>query len=87
MKKIIFVFTLVLVTAMIYGYSRSGQNELAGNNAKEAGYNELKENSKSELEANRPGILLILTADRSKPGVSSSFLRNYIYGTTGQAGC
>jgi hypothetical protein len=87
MKKLIFVFALVLATAIIYGYNRSGQNELAGNNTKHAVYEDIKETSKSEPVANRPGILLILTADRSKSGGSSSFLRNYIYGTTGQAGC
>jgi hypothetical protein len=87
MKKLIFVSALVLVTAIIYGINRSGQNELAVNNAKKAASEDLKEYRKSESEANRPGILLILTADRSKPGVSSSFLRNYIYGTTGQTGC
>ena len=87
MKKLIFVFALVLATAIIYGYNRSGQNELAGNNAKHAVYEGIKETSKSEPVANRPGILLILTADRSKSGGSSSFLKNYIYGTANQAGC
>jgi hypothetical protein len=87
MKKLIFVFALVLATAIIYGYNRSGQNELAVKNAKQAVSDDLKENTKSGAATNRSGILLILTADRSKSGGSSSFLKNYIYGTTNQAGC
>jgi hypothetical protein len=87
MKKLMFVFALVLATAIIYGYNTSGQNKLERSNTKEAVYENIKETGKSEPEANRPGIMLILTADRSKSGSSSSFLRNYIYGTTGQAGC
>jgi hypothetical protein len=98
MKKIIFFFTLVLVTAMIYGYSQSGSNELAENHAGQTISNDLKVNSSEsnvvleynklqKANGNRPGILYILTADKSKPGWSSSFMKNYLYGNTNQAGC
>ena len=102
MKKIIFLCTTLLSIAVIYGYSQSGQNEIAEKHSKQANPKDLNwinnsdaRESMADIEyftqkkapEHRPGILLILTADRSKSGGSSSFLKNYIYGTTNQAGC
>jgi hypothetical protein len=102
MKKVIFIFTLVVASAMIYSYSQSAHNELSGNNAKQSASKDLKANNKTEVvgsnaemayskqvdvQGSRTSIMSILTADKSKPGWSSSFLRNYIYGNTNQAGC
>jgi hypothetical protein len=102
MKKIFFLFPIVLAIAMIYGYKQSGQNGMAENQAKQAISKDFKGINKPEVrESNsdreyftpekatesRPGILLILTYDKRKAGGSTSFLRNYLYGNSGQTGC
>lgn len=83
---------LVLATAIIYGYSRSEQNEPGASNAKQAYLNDPKGNTAvinnpEKAPGSKPGILLILTADKSKPGWSSSFLQNFIYGNANKTGC
>jgi archaellum component FlaF (FlaF/FlaG flagellin family) len=102
MKKILLFSTLVIASAMIYSYSQSVQSNQSLNNAKQSVSKDLKGNNKTEVvgsnaemayskqvkvQESRTSILIILTADKSKPGWSSSFLKNYLFGNTNKEGC
>ena len=102
MKKMIFFSILLLATAMIYVYKQSGQNEMSDKLTKQAIPDDFKGINKPDIyESNeyseyitikeatvhRPGILLIITNDKSKAAGSNSFLRNLLFANSGQTGC
>jgi len=101
MKKIIFLFTLVISIAMISGYKQSAQNEMAEKLAKPAIPKNLKginkpvlRESKAEGESftanapeNKPQILLMLTNDTGLAKWSPSLWWNYHHANSNRPGC
>jgi Tfp pilus assembly protein PilO len=102
MKKIILIFTLVTAIVVISGYKQTVQNKKAETIAKQVTTQDLKgirnpeirdsgvnlQSFKQEKASESiPGILLILTNDKNKPGGSTSLLWNLVYGNPGNTGC
>ena len=102
MKKIMFIFTLLAVIAVISSYIQSVQNKKADKIANQVTTKDLRQISNPEdrdsgvemeyitpgkAPESIPGILLILTNDKSKTGGSTSFLWNLLNGNPGKTGC
>ena len=102
MKKIIFLFTLVIAIALISGYKQSAQNELAGRYLKPATPKDFKGIDKPdvrEFKADigpftpkktsevRPRILFMLSNDKGKVAWSNSLWWSYEQTNNEQPGC
>jgi len=102
MKKIIFLFTLVIATAMLSGFKQSGQNEMAEKNAKPSAPKDLKginkpdvSESKTDSESfttkkapeGKPRILFILHNYAGQAAWSPSLWWSYQHTNPGQPGC
>jgi hypothetical protein len=102
MKKLIFLFILVLAVAIIYGYKQSAQNEMAEKYQKPATPKDLKDInntkvSKSDGDINsfkseiahegRPRILFMLSKDAGQAAWSPSLWWKYEHVKAGQPGC
>jgi hypothetical protein len=102
MKRNIFFLSVALSTAVICGFGQPAQNDAAGKHDKQTDTKEIKttNNPAASLGRNeteyfklgkaqegKPGILLLLTAEKTRNGKSTSFLKSYVYGINGQGGC
>lgn len=102
MKKLIFVFIMVIAIAMIAGYKQSAQNEMAEKNVNPATPGDFKginkpdaDESKANPESftpkkapeSRPGILIILSNDKGRASRSTSLWWSYQGINTRQTGC
>ena len=98
MKKIIFLFTLVLAVTMISGYKQSAQKEMAEKYSKPATFKDFKGINKPDVSEYKPavvssiskkapggrsGILFMLSNDKKIPVWSPSFW----WANAGQSGC
>jgi hypothetical protein len=102
MKKIIFLFTLIVAISIISGYKQSAQNAIAGEYARSASPKDLKgikkpevPESKEDLKSStqekepekKPGILLMLSNDTGLATWSPSLWWSYQHPNKVQPGC
>lgn len=102
MKKMILIISLLIATAMIFGYKQYGLNIIADYSAKQPSGKDIKGIDKPELNGSfvngenattkkapehRADILRILTNDRSKSDGPSSLLWNLLNPDSAQTGC